>query len=1577
MIITSKMKVYVFILGILLAVGQAFAVWDGSIATTAPETETGADGKTYYLIDSEAKLAWFAEQVNGGQWSYNAKLIANLDMSNPDPSKKSLWTPIAVGNGSGGSKVFKGTFDGNKHVISNLYISAEELITKYYGQPINNNNGQENGTAQNLGFIGCLTGTVKNLIIENIEVHGYGKGGLGENKNLVDKPLSIGTVVGWQSTDASVIEGCYVTGVVITSGDGQAVGGIVGNVGSGTVRNCYSAVDVYASGLAYVGGIAGYTKKYSGNLVTMESCVYAGETLSTEGSAQVAGKDSSGRAGAIIGYQYKGTVTLSNLYYDQEQFPGENAGIGATTGGSTTGSTTAQPNVNSAETICLLNKGTFTDGVCNKNSPWEMGESGPVLNEYSADGFKIAFDANGGSFAGNTASAVKYVKQGVVINDDGLAKPSRDDFAFVGWSVNNEATEPDQNLGTASGAATFYAVWNPVYTITFKATPRTFPAEVGQTPETEKTVKVEKDKKIAVHGFEVPEPYHDNEGKKHSFMGWAFQENPSEADALVDENGLDNLPYATKDTTLYAVWVDATVFTVTFDANGHGTTVSRYQKTVYEQDNVSPLAEESMPHEDGYVLNSEHGWCVKPECGENDFFDFSTPISGNITLYANWDAIEYDVSYENLNGASNPNPAKYTAAGLTLEDLVSVDGARVFKGWCIDAGLTNCITELKVGSVGDTILYAKWEDVTYPIIYRAAGSGATGNVSQGVKYHGVPYTLLGESYNRPGYKQNGWTTSLTGEKLLDFGDSYTDNASITFYPTWEIATYTITYVCDGCTDVNNPTSYTMFEETDLTLSNPTYPGPNQYIWKKWFTDAEFTKEIKKITKGSYGDITIYGKLLKYYNLTYVLNGSTKANNPVRYHVESATFALNDPAPRDGYTFAGWYDNEGLAGEPVTEIPLGSTGDKTFYAKWIPETYTITYVIDGVENAIDPETYTIEDAVTLAAPTRDGYEFDGWYTNAEFNGNKVTSIVAGTIGDTTFFAKWTPVEYSITYVLEEGASNDNDNPASYTVETEAITLKDALKNGYTFEGWFNGEGEKVTTVAGGATGNLELTAQFTIETYTITYHNIEGASFETSNPATYTVDDLPFTLKNPTKDGYTFEGWFIDESFTGNPITGIETRLSNGNGDLYAKWSDPIEYSITYVIDGESTLLTPDEFTVVDNVTLAVPGMDDGYIFDGWYLDEEMTGEKVTSFEAGTYAANQTFYGKTIRSYTITYVDADGLENSNPTSYTVLENDLVLQPVSKSGFKFLGWFNASDELVESISAGSTGDITLTAKWAEFPITVATYGGVTILENEDGTRTAAIDASSMETVEITEDVSVDNVTFDRAFTVGATSTIMLPFSIATSKVSGGKFYEFADLQKNEETGRWAASVKPPEQSELQANKPYLFIPEETSIVFNLGGEPVSLNTSVMNPSTSGNWSFKGVYEKTVFTEEHPELGKAYGFAAENKDGFKLGQFVKFGSGAWLRPFRAYLAYNESGALAKSTRSVRASLVNGELPETIDVEIQDGTTRVIGGGTLNTRTGEIKMDRWYDMNGRRLNSKPTTRGTYYYNGKRIVVR
>ena len=121
-----------------------------------------------------------------------------------------------------------------------------------------------------------------------------------------------------------------------------------------------------------------------------------------------------------------------------------------------------------------------------------------------------------------------------------------------------------------------------------------------------------------------------------------------------------------------------------------------------------------------------------------------------------------------------------------------------------------------------------------------------------------------------------------------------------------------------------------------------------------------------------------------------------------------------------------------------------------------------------------------------------------------------------------------------------------------------------------------------------------------------------------------------------------------------------------------------------------------------------------------------------------------------------------------------------------------------------------------------------------------------------------------------------------------------------------------------------------------------------------------------------------GKAYGFAAQEQDGYTVGQFAKAGPNAWIPAMRAYLVYNGGNSNAKSAVGV-SSLA--ELPETMDVVVVDRgengevSKKVIG--TLDTRTGEFRMDRWYDMQGRQLNGKPTAKGTYYHNNKSVTIR
>ena len=213
-----------------------------------------------------------------------------------------------------------------------------------------------------------------------------------------------------------------------------------------------------------------------------------------------------------------------------------------------------------------------------------------------------------------------------------------------------------------------------------------------------------------------------------------------------------------------------------------------------------------------------------------------------------------------------------------------------------------------------------------------------------------------------------------------------------------------------------------------------------------------------------------------YTITYELDGGTNApENPASYNVETETITLKDPA-KAGYTFAGWYKAEDFTGGAVTEITQGTTGNITLYAKWELVSYTINYELNGGTNAPEnPASYNVETGtITLKNPTKDKYDFKGWYRTEDFTGDAVTEIAQGSTGNITLYAKWLE-NYTITYELN-GGINVPENPAGYNVETETITLKAPTKDGFAFTGWFESPDFSTTEVkeiTQGSTGDKTL------------------------------------------------------------------------------------------------------------------------------------------------------------------------------------------------------------------------------------------------------------------------------------------------------------------------------------------------------------------------------------------------------------------------------------------------------------------------------------------------------------------------
>lgn len=296
----------------------------------------------------------------------------------------------------------------------------------------------------------------------------------------------------------------------------------------------------------------------------------------------------------------------------------------------------------------------------------------------------------------------------------------------------------------------------------------------------------------------------------------------------------------------------------------------------------------------------------------------------------------------------------------------------------------------------------------------------------------------------------------------------------------------------GDTPVQKSVSY----NSELTSNELPSLSYDNYVFDGWYIGNS------KITEGYriQSDITLTAKWKPIRYIDYELNGGTNnPANPDSYSIDDNEIILQDPI-RQGYEFEGWYFKEDYSDDIVKILKLDfeqPSGIK-LYAKWEISVYSITYELNnGENNKNNPDTYTIEDStIVFEAPYRYGYEFDGWYLNEKYEGNKLTQFNCNYCGNLTIYAKWNAITYSITYVLDSGAENA-ENPISYSIESGTITLKDPKYQDYRFVGWYdNAEhfGYKIKSID--PTKELEdkvLYAYFTNELF-ITKDNVNTAEY---------------------------------------------------------------------------------------------------------------------------------------------------------------------------------------------------------------------------------------------------------------------------------------------------------------------------------------------------------------------------------------------------------------------------------------------------------------------------------------------------
>ena len=751
----------------------------------------------------------------------------------------------------------------------------------------------------------------------------------------------------------------------------------------------------------------------------------------------------------------------------------------------------------------------------------------------------------------------------------------------------------------------------------------------------------------------------------------------------------------------FAGWSDDGIIPV--DSTGDKTFTASWEPITYSVSYLPNDGTGSVPSDPGaYAKNSAVTVLFSPLPTRTgyDFLGWSTSSSAttaqysssgttsftmgteDVTLHAVWALHGYSVSYSANEGEGSVPSNSNT---FVMESTVPVQFSPLptrtgydFAGWATSASAT--IAEYTSGGAAssftmgteDVTLYAVWTLHGYSVSYSAnEGGGSVPNDSNTYVMDGVVPVLFDPLPTRTGYDFKGWAASASASEAdYTSGGSdtfYMGTGDVTLYAVWSLNHYSISYVLNDsvsfpANNASNPTSYTVLSDT-IHLANPTRTGYTFDHWDPAGTIAHGSTENKTFTAFWTANT---------YNITYVLNnGTNDANNPKTYTADSATINLA-PATRLGYNFLGWYVGKTL----TSSIPAGSTGDKTFTAKWSAAIwYDITYTMNGGANDwLNPTRYNVtSDTITLRDPARLGYNFTGWTPEG--------TIPTGSTGDKSFTAGWSPKQYDISYELF-GGTNAETNPSSYTIESPTIHLANPTRPGYNFLFWFFSDG----TIEHGSHGNRIFVAVWSLAIrYNITY-NLGGGTNPSSNPAHYWVVSPTITLANPTRTGYTFAGW--------SPSGSIPTG-STGNRTFTANWT-PIVYKITYTLgEGGAATGNPTEYTIeTPTFTLNAPTREH-YTFDGWTPTD-------STIEQGS-TGDRAFTAKwTTDAYQITYHLGGGSNSThNPASYTVETETFTLSAPTRDYYTFAGWSPAETTIVK----GSSGDRTFTASWTPISYSIA--------------------------------------------------------------------------------------------------------------------------------------------------------------------------------------------------------------------------------------------------------------------------------
>ena len=322
-----------------------------------------------------------------------------------------------------------------------------------------------------------------------------------------------------------------------------------------------------------------------------------------------------------------------------------------------------------------------------------------------------------------------------------------------------------------------------------------------------------------------------------------------------------------------------------------------------------------------------------------------------------------------------------------------------------------------------------------------------------------------------------------------------------------------------------------------------------------------------------------------------------------FYFTGDTFTLPADPTREGYIFEGWSvtvipaenDADHLDADGAddaadeTLLKAGDTytitaGGVKFTAQWKKKTFTVKYYLPDETGAWVEKKMDTVDSVDYATYSlwtpnaEDGYEFSGWYQKTADIGVKAKVEKLYMAKEWKLYGKFTPIEYTIQYVYNDGKATST-NPTTYTVESDTITLADATGAdwGKTFLEWHDENGQKITEIPTGSTGDRVITAYWN---WPVHLHYLDKDNNEIESATLYVSELEPGACVLPTgeKTGYDFDGWYEAKKDIGTASHKLNALSIAKKWELYGRYTakTDVSYTVKYLREGDNKVLAPEK-----------------------------------------------------------------------------------------------------------------------------------------------------------------------------------------------------------------------------------------------------------------------------------------------------------------------------------------------------------------------------------------------------------------